>query len=495
MEIEDAYDVIVVGGGNAALCAALSARELDARVLLLERAPEEERGGNSAFTEGLMRFVYDGPADIQALSPDIGPQEMKSDFGAYSEENFFDDMARITLSRTDPDLCEVLVRQSQATLHWMRKHGVRFVPQFGRQAFKVDGKFKFSGGTVLAASGGGRGLVDALYQAATRAGIHVVYDAWVKDLLVTDHGVSGVFLNIGGIGKSVAARSVVLACGGFEANAAWRAKYLGPGWDCAKVRGTKYNTGDGLAMALRIGAQPAGNWSGCHSVGWERYAEDFGNFSAFGDYQRNSYQFSIIVNTEGKRFLDEGADFRTNTYAKYGRMILQQPGQCAWQIYDATVTHLLQPEYRARRTTKVVAQTIEELASKIDEVDGGQLLMTIHEFNAAVRHDIPFRPMVKDGRGTVNLKIAKSNWANPIERPPFEAYPVTCGITFTFGGLGINARAQVKDMNHRPIDGLYAAGEMVGGLFYFNYPGATGLTSGAVFGRLAGQNAAIAAKL
>src|SRR3954451_7370056 len=358
------YDVIVVGGGNAALCAAITAREEGAKVLLLERAPEDERGGNSSFTEGLMRFVYKDSEDIRALSPDLSPDELASDFGRYTEETFFDDMARVTQNRTDPDLCEILVRQSNATMHWMRRQGVRFLPQFGRQAFKVDGKFTFWGGATLAAVGGGRGLVDQLYRAAEKAGVRILYDAWVRDLVTSDRGVTGIEVKLDGVTQTISAGSVVLACGGFEANAAWRSRHLGPGWDLAKVRGSKFNCGDGLDMALRIGAQPAGHWSGCHAVGWERYADDFGSFDTMDDYERDNYPFSIMVNSEGKRFLDEGADIRNYTYAKYGRIILQQPGQFAWQIFDSSVTHMLRPEYRARRVTKVTASSIEELADR-----------------------------------------------------------------------------------------------------------------------------------
>lgn len=489
MTVND-YDVIVVGGGNAALCAALTAREEGASVLLLERAPEEERGGNSSFTEGLMRFVYNGSEDIRALSPDLSPDELASDFGRYTEEKFFDDMARVTQNRTDPDLCEILVKQSNGIMHWMRRQGVRFLPQFGRQSFKVDGKFTFWGGATLAAVGGGRGLVDQLYRAAEKAGIQIRYNAWVRDLIHGDQGVTGVVVKLDDVTREISARSVVLACGGFEANAAWRARHLGPGWDLAKVRGSKYNCGDGLDMALRVGAQPTGHWSGCHAVSWERYADEFGSFETMDDYERDNYPFSIMVNSEGKRFLDEGADIRNYTYAKYGRIVLQQPGQFAWQIFDSSVTHMLRPEYRARRVTKVSANSIEELADKLDDVNRDTLVETIKAFNASVTTDVPFNPNVKDGRRTKGLAIPKSNWAIALENPPFEAYAVTCGITFTFGGLKVTPDTQVLDTSHRPIAGLFTAGEMLGGLFYFNYPGATGLTSGAVFGRIAGRNAA-----
>ncbi len=484
------YDVIVVGGGNAALCAALTAREEGAKVLLLERAPQEERGGNSSFTEGLMRFAYGGTEDIRALSPDLTPDELASDFGRYTEDKFFDDMARVTQNRTDPDLCEILVRQSNATMHWLARQGVRFLPQFGRQAFKVDGKFTFWGGATLAAVGGGRGLVDQLYRAAERAGVDIRYNAWARDLIHCDDGVTGIVVKLDDVTREFSARSVILACGGFEANAAWRARHLGPGWDLAKVRGSKYNCGDGLEMALRIGAQPAGHWSGCHAVGWERYADDFGSFETMDDYERDNYPFSIMVNAEGKRFLDEGADIRNYTYAKYGRIILQQPDQFAWQIFDSSVTHLLRPEYRARRVTKVTANTIEELADKLGDVNRDALIETIKAFNASITREVLFSANVKDGRRTQGLAIPKSNWAIALENPPFEAYAITCGITFTFGGLKVTTNAQVLDTGHQPISGLYTAGEMLGGLFYFNYPGATGLTSGAVFGRIAGRNAA-----
>jgi tricarballylate dehydrogenase len=492
--VSKAFDVVVVGGGNAALCAALAAREQGSSVLLLERAPHAERGGNSSYTDGLMRVVYEGADDIRALAPDLTDEEMRvSDFGSYTESDFFDDMARITQYRTDPDLCEILVKRSKETLLWMRTQGVRFMPNFGRQAFLVDGRFKFWGGATIVVAAGGPGLVDALYQRAEKNGVEIVYEAWVRDLILDNEGVKGVVVKLDGNDVEIRASSVVLACGGFEANAEWRARYLGPGWDLAKVRGSRFNTGDGLAMALKAGAQPYGHWSGCHATAWERYASDFGDLAVTPQYQRHSYPFAVVVNSDGLRFIDEGADFRNYTYAKYGQAVLAQPGQVAWQIYDAKTNYLLRDEYRTRHVTKVTADTLEQLADKIEEINKAQFLRTIEEFNAAVQDDVPFNPNIKDGRGAA-LTPPRSNWACKIDTPPFEAYAVTCGVTFTFGGVKITTEGEVMDTGQQRIPGLFAAGEMVGGIFYFNYPGASGLTSGAVFGRLAGNSAADFAK-
>lgn len=492
MSVATDYDVIVVGGGNAALCAAISAAEHGSRVILLERSTESERGGNSTYTDGKFRAVYNGAEDVRALVPDLTDSELESsDFGSYSEADFFDDMGRITQYRTDPDLSEIMIRNSRDILYWLKDNGVRFMPNYGRQAYKVDGRFKFWGGTTLVVAAGGPGLVDTLYRTAAKRGVEICYEAWVRDLVYDEkNGVTGVLVRMNDELKTIRAPAVVLACGSFEANPEWRAKYLGPGWDLAKVRGSRFNTGDGLAMAIKIGAQPFGHWSGCHATAWERYASDYGDMSVTPEYQRHSYTFGIVVNARGERFIDEGADFRNYTYAKYGEEVLKQPGQVAWQIYDGKVQHLLTSEYKTRTVTKVSAETLEELIAKLDEIDGEGLRRTIANFNAAVKKDVPFDPNVKDGRGAPGLPVARSNWANTIDTAPFEAYAVTCGITFTFGGLRITTEARVLDTDNKPIHGLFAAGEMVGGLFYFNYPGASGLTSGSVFGRIAGKSAA-----
>ena len=229
-------------------------------------------------------------------------------------------------------------------------------------------------------------------------------------------------------------------------------------------------------------------------MGWDYNAPEFGDLDVGDGFQKHSYPWGIMVNATGRRFVDEGADFRNYTYAKYGRVILNQPDQFAWQIFDSKVTHLLRDEYRIKRVTKVTAPTLEALAQKLEGVDSAAFLDEVNAYNRAVDTQTPFDPNVKDGRGTPGLAVPKSNWANTLDEGPFEAYQVGCGITFTFGGLRVDPeRAQVLDNDMAPIPGLYAAGELVGGVFYFNYPGGTGLINGSVFGRLAGDSAGAAA--
>ncbi len=300
------WDVIVVGGGNAAFCAGLA---------------------------GAMRVVYNGVDDIKALVPDLSQAEIDTtDFGTYTQDQFFDDMARVTQFRTDPNLCEALVTKSLDTLVWMRQKGIRFVPIYGRQAFKIEGKFKFWGGLTVETIGGGPGLVDMLTASGKKNGIEIRYRTRATDLIYDGVRVSGVRFKSGDEVGELKGRAVVLACGGFEANAEMRTRYLGPGWDLAKVRGTRFNNGEGIRMALAIGASPYGNWSGCHAVQWEMNAPEFGDLAVGDQFQKHSYPFAILVNATGKRFVDEGADFRNYTYAKYGRIVLEQPGQFAWQI-------------------------------------------------------------------------------------------------------------------------------------------------------------------
>ena len=488
--MDDHYDIVVVGAGNAAMCAALSARESGASVVVMERAPEAAAGGNSRYTAGAMRTVYNGVDDLRRLMPDLSDDEVaNADFGCYTREDFYDDMGRITQYRSDPILTELLVERSFPTLTWMQGKGVRFMPMYGRQAFKVDGKFRFWGGLTVEAWGGGPGLVESLTASLGRHEIPLWYDTQVTGLIENNGAINGVRIRRAGETLEIRCRAVILACGGFEANAIWRTRYLGPGWELAPVRGTRYNTGDGLQMALDAGAQPVGHWSGCHAVGWDRNAPPYGDLAVGDGFQKHSYPLGIMVNATGRRFVDEGADFRNYTYARYGREILNQPQQFAWQIFDGSVTHLLRDEYRIREVTRVSADTLEELVARLEGVDAETCLAELNAYNAAIDTSVTFNPAIKDGRRTRGLAVNKTNWAVPLTEPPFQAFQVTCGITFTFGGIKVDGNAAVLDQSDEPITGLYAAGEMIGGLFYFNYPGGTGLTSGAVFGRIAGASA------
>jgi len=489
------FDVIVVGAGNAATCAALSARDSGARVLMLEIAPEEARGGNSCFTGGAFRVVYHGFDDLARLIPDISDHELANvDVGTYTEEQYFDDMGRMTEYRCDPDLTEILIRQSFDAGVWMRAKGVRFQLGLGRQAFQVDGKFKFWGGLACHIWGGGKELMKALHGRAARDGIGVLYETPAIGLLQGDSGVDGVRVRHRGRIHDLRAKAVVLACGGFEANAEMRARYLGPNWDLAKVRGSRFNTGQGLKMALDLGAAVAGHWSGAHAVAWDLNAPPFGDLDVGDRFQKHNYPFGIVVNAHGDRFLDEGRDFHSYTYAKYGGEILSQPGLFAWQVFDHKVVDLLREEYRIPRITKEKADSFEALAGKLEGVDARRFLETVRGFNAAPRPEVSFNPNIRDGLATSGLAIDKTNWAQRLDQPPYEAYAVTTGITFTFGGLKITNDTQVEETTGHPIPGLFAAGEIVGGLYYHNYASGTGLMAGVVFGRIAGRNAAAYAK-
>jgi tricarballylate dehydrogenase len=267
-----------------------------------------------------------------------------------------------------------------------------------------------------------------------------------------------------------------------------RREHLGAGWEEAKVRGTEHNTGEGIRMAVDVGAAPYGDWAGCHAVAWDLNAPATGNRRIGDLYQKHSYPLGIIVNANGERFVDEGADFRNYTYAKYGREILRQPHRVAFQLFDSKVTHLLRDEYRIREATHATADTIEGLAQALG-IDAEGLERTVTAFNVAVQPG-EFDPARLDGKSTAGIAPRKSNWALPLDTPPYVGYGVTCGITFTFGGLRVDGQARVLDGDGEAIPGLYAAGELVGGLFYENYAGGSGLMAGSVFGRLAGEGAA-----
>jgi tricarballylate dehydrogenase len=487
--VTDSANVVVVGGGNAGYCAAHAAALRGRQVVLIERAPGAEAGGNSFFTAGAIRMTHDGlDGLLDLVEPDA--RLARTEVPPYPAAQFRADMVRTTSGRCDPQLTDVLVAESAQAVRWLKSLGVSFRLMYERQAYqRPDDSYLFWGGLAVGSTGGGKGLMAGHRQIAARLGVDVRYEQCGVALRREDNGVNGVrWAGPDGTGGLLEASAVVLAAGGFEASPSLRREYLGEGWQRAKVRGTPLNDGRMLRAAIDVGAARAGDWATAHSVAWDAGAPPTGDRALTNQLTRQSYPLGIVVNRRGRRFVDEGADFRNYTYARYGADILRQPGSVAFQIFDAAIRPLLRPEeYDSPGASEHVAATIAELALACG-IDAGALGQTIAEFNAAVRREVAFDPTVRDGR-SAPLPLPKSNWANPIETPPFYAYPVTCGITFTFGGLRADASGRVLDESRAAIPGLYVCGEMLGGLFSGNYPGGSGLTSGLVFGRRAGDTA------
>ncbi|WP_247040753.1 FAD-dependent tricarballylate dehydrogenase TcuA [Arthrobacter rhizosphaerae] len=482
----EAVDVVVVGGGNAGFTAAHAAAVRGRKVVLLEKGSEDLAGGNSFYTAGATRIAHNGLDDLlDWVEPD--ERHSRTEVPPYSADEYAADLAKVTEGRNDPELTKVLVEESQPTLRWLKNLGLKYRLMYERQAFeRPDGSYLFWGGLHVGNVGGGEGLIEDHTRVAAELGIDVRYSHAAKSLIVEDGRVVGVVTGSPLGEMSLRAESVILTAGGFEADPQLRREYLGEGWENAKVRGTPNNTGDMIAAALEIGATRGGDWGTCHSVQWDAFtATNESNRELTNRLTRQSYPFGIIVNTNGERFLDEGADFRNYTYAKYGKEILKQPGSVAYQIFDATLRPMLRTEeYDMPGISVEMADTLEELASKIG-IDPEKLSKTVSDFNNSIDRSIAFDPNVKDGRSAATEPV-KSNWAAPIETGPFYAYGVTCGITFTFGGIKSDTHGRVLDGEGKHIQGLYVAGEMLGGLFSANYPGGSGLAAGCVFGRRAG---------
>ena len=484
------YDVLVVGTGNAANAAALAALDQKARVGILEKAPKPQRGGNSTLT-GHMRFVFNGLEDLRPMVKSMSDDQLRALLERLphrTEAEIWDEFMHVTNNQSDQDMLQVHVTESLKTVHWLASKGHDWVPTL------VGGVSD----NILSMNGGGFGLQQRNFTFLEAGGAKFHYEASALELIQDKSGqVVGVRAQTPTGYQTFRAKATVLACGGFEANPEMRARYLGPGWDMIRTRGVPFNTGDGLRMALNIGAMPHGSWSTCHAS-----AQDF-NMPLFtvplsqavgsggSSTSRYMYPYSIMVNTNGTRFVDEGEDLRGNTYAKVGRMILEQPGGVAFQIMDAKVRRMnLYTANYNEKASHAQADTLEKLAAELG-INVSNFVKTVNEFNAAIQPGT-FNPdkLRLDGKGTAGIYPAKSNYALSVEEPPFEGWPVRCGITFTFGGLRIDPKTgQVQHVAGRPIAGLYAAGEMIGGLFVGNYPSGSGMMAGATFGRIAGASA------
>ncbi len=483
------YDVLIVGGGNAACAAAHAALEKVKRVGILEKSTRRDRGGNSAMT-GHIRFVFNGIEDLRPLVRNMPDDELRKllDCGLphRTEAEFWDEMMRATNNQSDPELLQVHVTESLKTMQWLASKGHDWVPA------------SLTNDNVLTMNGGGAGLQKRNFEILERNGATFHYETAATELIQDARGrVTGVRALTPEGYITFHAKAVVLACGGFEANAEMRARYLGPGWDTVRVRGVPFNTGDGLRMAMDIGALPHGSWSTCHASPQDINIDAFTVPSVHvhsDSTNRYMYPYGIMVNVKGERFVDEVWDTRGRTYASMGRAILAQPGGVAFQILDAKIRKMDLYTSNYKKATTVKADTLEKLAEEL-ELPAENFVKTVRAFNAAVQPG-SYNPdrHILDGKGTSGIFPPKSNYALEIDEPPFEAWPVRCGITFTFGGLKIDPNtAQVQHVAGWPMPGLYAAGEMVGGLFVGGYASGSGMMSGATFGRIAGTNASLLA--
>jgi tricarballylate dehydrogenase len=482
-------DIIVIGGGSAAFEAAVAAREAGAeRVVMLEKAGEADYGGNARYSGTGFRFVHDGAREIRQFLPDLDAALFATmQIAPYSADDFMADLDRMTQARMNRELAHTLVGQSNAAVHWMRAAGIVFEPL--KEHAKVDGKRYFERGIAIHVAGGGIGQLTQWRLIAERLGIELRFESPVCAVHGDLRRVEGVAVS-GPDGRyDLKAKAVIACAGGFQANPELRARYLAGNTDMMKVRGSRHDTGEVLRMLIDLGARPAGEWRSGHMSPIDANAPDF-ETAQDGDGRGNTqsrydYPYGITVNALGLRFFDEGEAQHSYTYAKTGRAVLAQPGAIAHQIYDqAGIACFRYPHHQA---TYVEAGTIAELAAQAG-LEPTVLAHTVAEFNRAVSDERAFDPRRPDGKATRGLAIPKSNWATRIEKPPFRAYPVTGGITFTFGGVAVNRQAQVLNTIEQPVKGLFASGDIVG-LFFHNYPSFTGQTRNAVFSRLAGRAA------
>lgn len=475
-------DIIVVGGGTAAFEAAVAARQNGAEhVVMLEKAPESEAGGNSRYTSTGWRFVHSGAAEIREFLPQVSDADFgKMRIDPYGEQRFTDDLLRVTQNRIDRELMDVLVTKSNAALHWLRDIGIHFGPASSSRM--IDGVHYFEPGCALTAREGEGGQFVEWLEIGKRWQIDRRCDSMVTAINGNANGVEGVRVLDPDGEYDLEARAVILCSGGFQADPQLRARYLGRNSDFMKVRGSRHNTGEVLMMALDLGAKPSGQWLGAHASPIDANAPSVEMPSKTIRY---SYVLGITVNALGARFFDEGEAESVYTYAKTGWAVQDQPGGIAYQIFDSKLFPYLRAVYGSASVAE--APTIAALAEKID-VRAELLERTIAEFNAAVRDDVEFRPRQRDGKCTIGIVPPKSNWATRIDTPPFRAYPVAGGVTFTFGGLAVTPNAQVLNRVNRPIAGLYASGDILG-LFFHNYPSFSGQTRNAVFSRLAAEHA------
>src|SRR5438874_7214067 len=462
-DLKRKFDVLVIGGGNAALCAAISARRSGASVLVLEGAPKFYRGGNTRHTRN-MRCAHDAATGILT--------------GPYTEEEFWDDLLRVTGGQTDEELARLMIRASKDILDWFVEQGVRWQPSLG-------GTLSL-GRTNSFFLGGGRAMLNALYLTAEQLGVEILYDAEVLDLQIDDGMFLSAELKQGDSRENVSASTLVAAAGGFEANIEWLKEYWGEAADNFLIRGTPYNRGSILKMLLNKGVQEVGDPTQCHAVAIDARAPKFDG----GIITRHdAVVFGVVVNKQAMRFYDEGEDILPKRYAIWGRLVAAEPDQIAYIIFDSTVVTSFMPTL----FPPIAGATFAELADKLG-LEPAALEKTVTEFNAAVQPGT-FDHTVLDDCRTEGITPPKTHWARKIETPPYLAYPVRPGITFTYLGTRVNRQSRMVMKDGKPSANMFAAGEiMAGNVLGKGYAAGIGMTIGSVFGRVAGREAARNAK-
>ncbi len=452
-------DVLVIGGGNAGLCAAISARRSGASVLVVEAAPKFYRGGNTRHTRN-MRCAHDSATKILS--------------GPYTQDEFFEDLLRVTQGQTDEALARLMIRESQDMLEWIVEQGVRWQPSLG-------GTLSL-GRTNSFFLGGGRAMLNALYLTAESLGVEVLYDAEVVEMEMEGGRCSVVVVRRPDGMHRISARAVVAAAGGFEANIDWLKEAWGPSAVNFLIRGTPYNRGTVLKMLMVKGVETIRDPTQCHAVAIDARAPKFDG----GIITRlDCVVFGIVVNNRAERFYDEGEDIWPKRYAIWGRLVAQQPDQIAYIIFDAASLDLFMPSLYP----PISAPTIAELAGKLG-LEAEALTRTVEGFNAAVRPGT-FDDKILDDCRTEGLTPPKSHWARKLQTAPYYAYPVRPGITFTYLGVRVGADARMRMADGTGADNLFAAGEiMAGNVLGRGYAAGIGMTIGSVFGRIAGREAA-----
>jgi len=477
-------DVLVIGGGNAGLCAAISAACNTKNVLVIEKANYEQRGGNSSLTMNF-RFAHSSIEELLALFnlPEVNEDQLvrlKNHYKAYPENEFYSDLMQVSNNRADSELSSILVKKSYETIRWLRTFG---------HVWEIKPRI-LAGSLPIRIVGGGRELQNKNFAAVEKADINIAYGCELIDLVAQDNYVKEAKVLYKNEQITIRAKTIILACGSYEANSSMRKKYLGTKWEHAALRGIPFNTGQGILSASNIGALLYGDFTECHATPQNSLLKSYmlpGENEESQNNSRYAFNYGISINNQGERFFDEGENLPNFLYAKLGRKIIEQPNQLAYQIFDYKTAKFLPHSYFDGENY-AKADSLIDLGDCLG-INNIKFQKNIEIFNQAITPQ-KINLSKLDGVRTTNLFLPKSNWAITINKPPYFAFPVKTGITFTYGGLKINESTQVIRKDNTPFQNLFACGEIVGGLFWGNYAGGSGLMAGSVFGKIAGETAA-----